>query len=207
VRAFLEQLAARVPTPGAGGAAAITGALAAGLVAMTARFSDEQLPAAVDLAQEADRLRQRAARLADRDATAYRAVLDASRLPREGDGSERRDQIAAAMHGAATTALEIAEIAARVTELAARVATWGNPNLRGETVAAAHLAEASARSAAALVEINAALCSLPGDLSRRAAGAVDRALIALAYFSEPHEAAGRLASWPASSPKHGTPPR
>ncbi len=37
---------------------------------------------------------------------------------------------------------------------------------------AAHLAEASARSAAALVDINVALGRLAGDLSGRAAGAV-----------------------------------
>jgi methenyltetrahydrofolate cyclohydrolase len=183
VRAFLELLAARVATPGAGGAAAITGALAAGLVAMAARFSDEQLPAAADLAREADRLRERAATLTDRDAVAYRAVLDAYRLPGEGDGGERRDEIAAAFDGAATTPLEIAEIAARVAELAALVAARGNPNLRGETIAAAHLAEASARSAAALVEINVALCSLPGNRSRRAANAVDTATAAVARAS------------------------
>ena len=56
----------------------------------------------------------------------------------------------------------------------------GNPNLRGDTLTAAHLAEASARSAAALVDINVALGRLPGDLSRRAAGAVARAQAAAA---------------------------
>ena len=44
VRGFLDQLAARTPTPGGGGAAAVTGAMAAGLVAMAARFSATQLP-------------------------------------------------------------------------------------------------------------------------------------------------------------------
>jgi methenyltetrahydrofolate cyclohydrolase len=191
VRAFLELLAARAPAPGAGGAAAITGALAAGLVAMTARFSGEQLPAAVDLAEEADRLRERAASLADLDATAYRAVLDAYRLPAEGDDRERRDKIAAALYRAATTPLDIAEIAARVAELAACVAARANANLRGEAIAAAYLAEASARTAAALVEINAALCSLPGTLSRRAADAVNTALAAAARASAPQADAPR----------------
>ncbi len=83
MRDFLDLLAARVPAPGGGGAAAVTGALAAGLVAMAARFSEAQLPAAADVAQQADRLRARAAGLADQDAAAYGAVLDAYKLPRD----------------------------------------------------------------------------------------------------------------------------
>ena len=183
MRDFLELLAARVPAPGGGGAAAVTGALAAGLVAMAARFSDAQLPAAPDVARQADQLRERAAGLADQDAAAYRAVLDAYRLPTGGDDSERRRRIEAALHGAATVPLEIAEIAAQVAELAARVAAAGNPNLRGDTMAAAHLAEASARSAAALVDINTALGCLPGDLCGRAASAVATAQAAAARVS------------------------
>jgi methenyltetrahydrofolate cyclohydrolase len=182
VRDFLDLLAARAPAPGGGGAAAVTGALAAGLVAMAARFSDAQLPAAADVADQADQLRGRAAGLADQDAAAYRAVLDAYRLPRDGggDAGERRQRIEAALRGAAEVPLEIAEIAAQVAGLAADVAAGGNPNLRGDTVTAAHLAEASARSAAALVDINVALGHLAGDLSRRAATAVAAAQAAAA---------------------------
>jgi methenyltetrahydrofolate cyclohydrolase len=174
VREFLDLLAARVPAPGGGAAAAVTCALAAGLAAMAARFSDAQLPGAADVSYQADQLRQRAAGLADQDAAAYGAVLDAYRLPRDagGDGGERRRRIEAALRGAAEVPLEIAEIAAQVAGLAADVAARGNPNLRGDTVTAAHLAEASARSAAALVDINVALGRLAGDLAGRAAGAV-----------------------------------
>jgi methenyltetrahydrofolate cyclohydrolase len=181
VREFLDLLAARVPAPGGGGAAAVTCALAAGLVAMAARFSDAQLPAAADVAHQADQLRERAAGLADQDATAYQAVLDAYRLPASGgDGGERRRRIEAALRGAAEVPLEIAEIAVQVAGLAADVAAGGNPNLRGDTVTAAHLAEAAARSAAALVDINVALGRLAGDLSRRAASAVAAAQAAAA---------------------------
>ena len=181
MRDFLGLLAARVPAPGGGGAAAVTCALAAGLVAMAARFSDAQLPAAADVAHQADQLRERAAGLADQDAAAYQKVLDAYRVPAGGgDGGERRQRIEAALHGAAAVPLEIAEIAAQVAGLAGRVAAGGHPNLRGDTVTAAHLAEASARSAAALVDINVALGRLPGDLPRRAASAVTAAQAAAA---------------------------
>jgi formiminotetrahydrofolate cyclodeaminase len=166
VRGFLDQLAARTPTPGGGGAAAVTGAMAAGLVAMAARFSASRLPGAGDLADQADELRRRAAGLADLDAQAYAAVLDALRLPREA--GQRRE----ALLGAAVVPLEIAEIGAEVAQLAVRVAEAGNPNLRGDAVTGALLAAASTRSAACLVDINVGLGGLDPELSRRAVRAV-----------------------------------
>jgi formiminotetrahydrofolate cyclodeaminase len=171
VRGFLDQLAARTPTPGGGGAAAVTGAMAAGLVAMAARFSGRQLPEAGDLADQADKLRLMAAQLADMDARAYTAVLDVFSRRGEADqgweGQRREALLAAAM-----VPLEIAAIGARVAALALRVAEGGNPNLRGDAVTGALLAAASARSAASLVEINVGLGGLDPELSRRAAQAV-----------------------------------
>jgi methenyltetrahydrofolate cyclohydrolase len=170
VRQFLDQVADRTPAPGGGGAAALTGALAAGLVAMAARFSAAQLPGAADLADRADQLRHQAAGLVDEDAEAYTRVLGAFALPREDEQRERR--IREALDRAATVPQEMTEIAAQVAELAAQVAAAGNPNLRGDSVSAALLAEASARCAACLVDINVALGGLGDDLSRRAAGAL-----------------------------------
>jgi formiminotetrahydrofolate cyclodeaminase len=161
VRGFLDQLAARTPAPGGGGAAAVTGAMAAGLVAMAARFSVSQLPGAGDLADQADRLRFMAAQLADMDAQVYAAVL-ATR------GPGRKEALLAA----AMVPLEIAAIGARVAALAVRVAEGGNPNLRGDAVTGALLAAVSARSAACLVDINVRLGGLDPELSRRAARAV-----------------------------------
>jgi methenyltetrahydrofolate cyclohydrolase len=177
---FLDLVAARVPAPGGGGAAAITGALAAGLAAMAARFSAGQVADAPRTAQQADRLRDRLAVLADSDGAAYRGVLDAYALPREGDPGERRKQIQSALHGAAVVPLEIAELAAQVAGLAARLARDGNPRLRGDAVTAAHLAQAAACSAAALVGINVSAGGLGGHLSRRAATAVAAASDAVA---------------------------
>ena len=118
---FLDQVAARSPSPGGGGAAAVTAALAAGLVAMAARFSDGQLPDAAELTGRADQLRRRAAGLADEDGRAYQAVLDAYALSREHD--QRRQRVREALQGAAAVPLEITEIAAQVAELAA----WSPP--------------------------------------------------------------------------------
>jgi formiminotetrahydrofolate cyclodeaminase len=160
LRGFLDQLAARTPAPGGGGAAAITGATAAGLVAMAARFSGARLPGAGDLAARADEMRRQAADLADLDARAYQAVLAAR-------GPQRRE----ALRAAAVVPLEIAEIAARIARLAVQVAEGGNPNLRGDVVTGAVLAAASARSAACLVDINVSAGGLEPGLSRRAAQA------------------------------------
>jgi len=161
VRGFLDQLAARTPAPGGGGAAAVTGAMAAGLVAMAARFSATRLPGASDLADQADELRRRAADLVEADAVAYAAVLDAP-------PGQRREVLV----GAAAVPLEIAEIGARVARMALRVAEAGNPNLCGDAVTGAVLAAASARSAACLVDINVRLGGLDPELSRRAERAV-----------------------------------
>jgi formiminotetrahydrofolate cyclodeaminase len=169
VRGFLDQLAARTPAPGGGGAAAVTGAMAAGLVAMAARFSATRLPGAGELADEADGLRRRLAQLADMDARAYTAVLEAFRLPAEDAQREARRR--EALRGAALVPLEIAGIGARVAAMAAQVAEAGNPNLRGDAVTGAVLAAASARSAACLVDINVGLGGLDPGLSRRAAEA------------------------------------
>ena len=172
-----------MPAPGGGGACAVTAALAAALVAMAARFSTGQLPGAGDIAEQADRLRHRVAGLADEDATVYQAVLDAFALPRDAAG--RRAQIRDTLHSAATVPLEIAEVAAQAGQLAAGLAADGNPNLRGDAVTAAYLAEAAARSAASLVDINVRLGSLPADLSRRAARAVAAAQAALTRAANP----------------------
>jgi formiminotetrahydrofolate cyclodeaminase len=180
VREFLDLLAARTPTPGGGGAAAVTGAMAAGLVAMAARFSARQLASAGDLADQADKLRVMAAQLADMDARAYTTVLDVFR--RRGDAGQGRDagqgweaQRREALLGAAMVPLEIAGIGARVAALAVRVAEGGNPNLRGDAVTGALLAAASARSAASLVDINVELGGLDPELSGRAAQAAAEA--------------------------------
>ena len=163
---FLDQIAARSPAPGGGGSAALAGALAAGLVAMAARFSAAQLPDAEELAARADQLRHRAAQLVDEDGQAYRRVLDAFALPHDAAG---REQVRVALDRAAAVPEEMTRLGAEVAELAARLAVAGNPNLRGDSVTAALLAEASARSAACLVDINVTLGGLDQQVSLRAA--------------------------------------
>jgi formiminotetrahydrofolate cyclodeaminase len=100
----------------------------------------------------AGRLRTRSLELAEIELHAYEPVLEALRLPREDPG--RADRVSAAQTEASKSPLKIAQTAAELAELAAELATSGNPNLKGDAIAGALLAEAAAQAAARLVAIN-----------------------------------------------------
>jgi formiminotetrahydrofolate cyclodeaminase len=151
---FLDALSAPTPNPSGGGVAALAVTFAAGLCEMTAGLSARHLPEAPRLAEQARRLRDRAAPLAQADAEAYRAVIAALRAP--DTTAPGQPQLAAALSQASVVPMEVAETGAEVAALAAAVAAEGNPNVRGDAVTAALLAAAGARAAAALVRINLA---------------------------------------------------
>ena len=173
---FLDSVASSEPTPGGGAVAAVAVALAAGLSSMAARLSVGHLADAEELAERAERLRQRVAPLAQEDASAYTRFLAAYRSPDNGDPESRRERVRTALSGAADVPLAIAEIGAEVAELAALLAREGNPNLRGDAIAAALLAEAGVRAAAELVEINMMAGEIANGRSRRAGEITARAV-------------------------------
>jgi formiminotetrahydrofolate cyclodeaminase len=147
---FLDLVASREPAPGGGASAAVTVALAAALSSMAARFATDHLTEAPVLAERAEKLRGEVAPLAQADAAAYGRVLEAYRLPPE----HRQRRIREALSEAADVPLSIAGVGAEVAELAAHLALKGNPNLKGDALAAAELATAGVRAAATLVELN-----------------------------------------------------
>jgi methenyltetrahydrofolate cyclohydrolase len=154
VRALLDLLAARTPAPGGGAAAALTCAMAAGLVEMAASFASARgLGQVHDRAHE---LRKRVSGLAHADGQAYGVVLEALRLPPGPDRSARLD---AAVAGAIACPMQVLEIASEVATLAADIAETGNRNLEGDALTGALLAEAAARSAATLAQLNVSLLS------------------------------------------------
>ena len=144
---FLDDVGAKTSAPGGGAVAAVAVSLAAALVEMAAEFSGKQWEGAADAAARARELRTRAMPLAEADAEAYGAVIAATR------GTPDYDE---ALSRAADVPVAIAQAAADVAELAAELAACGNPNLRGDASTSALLAEAAARAAANLVEINLA---------------------------------------------------
>ena len=151
---FLDRLAARQPAPGGGAAAAMAVAMAASLTSMAARFSCDGLRDETDTVSRVEMLRMRVVPLAQADGEAYSQFLAALRLPEGPDPRVRRTAVRLARDRAAEVPLTVAELGADVAALAAQIAESGNPRLRGDALTAALLAEAGARAAAGLVEVN-----------------------------------------------------
>jgi methenyltetrahydrofolate cyclohydrolase len=153
---LLDVIAAPDPAPGGGSSAAITAALAAALLEMSAsiELARERSPEGVgsELPARAAELRQEGLELADRDLSSYAPVLDALRLP--AADPERAERLDAALTEASRTPLAIAEAAAEAAVLGARVTAASNPAIRGDALTGVLLAEAATVAAAALVEIN-----------------------------------------------------
>jgi formiminotetrahydrofolate cyclodeaminase len=154
--------------PGAGSVAAVTGALAASLVAMTARASTEVWPDAGAAVAQATSLRERLEALAREDAEAFAQAL---RSLEERDDSA---DMAITLDRAADVPLRMAEAAADVAALAREVAGRCDQQYSVDATAAATLAAAAARTAADLVAVN--LTAVADDPRvRRAREAADEA--------------------------------
>lgn len=201
---FLAAIAAKQPAPSGGAVAAVTVAAGAGLAAMVARFSKGPFDHCTDLALKADRLRARAATLADADVRAYRAVLEAYALPSTPDPERRRERIRAALRYATEIPCQIADIGANVAVLAARLLVEGNPNLRGDAYAAACLADAAVRSVAVLVQINTDIGKLEGEFvnnaDREVEAAANAVREAITFIEKRH---GSIATAPQVRVRHG----
>jgi formiminotetrahydrofolate cyclodeaminase len=123
--------------------------MAAALTAMAARRSTNVWAEAPGAVAQAEQLRRRAAPLAEATADAY---AEAAGMLEDARG--RDHELGLALSRAAEVPLLIAQLAADVAALAKDVAECGDPAVRADATAAALLAQAAARSAAHLVEIN-----------------------------------------------------
>jgi formiminotetrahydrofolate cyclodeaminase len=151
---FLDRLAARSAAPGGGAAAALGAAQAAALVAMAARFTEEVSAAAV--AEDADRLRERAVRLADEDQAAFGSVSAAYALPRdtEAERERRTAAIRDALVGASEPPAGVVAVAAEIVALAERLLPTVNATLVADLAAAVDAARAAASTGRINVEAN-----------------------------------------------------
>jgi formiminotetrahydrofolate cyclodeaminase len=133
---LLAALGERTPTPASGAATALTGALAAALTELAARFAEDD--GAIARAQA---LGARLVELADEDAVAYTAFM-ADR------NDETRARIIEVPEAIATHADEVASIAESVrAQLTSSVA--------GDAEAAVELARTASKVARRLAELNA----------------------------------------------------
>lgn len=172
----LAQGFAGSPRGAAGGAAAAAvAAIAASVVARVAAASYGVWAEAAGAAAQAALLRDRCTELADTSTIGFAAALTALQ--------QRDEYLADRLDDALQAPLAIAQAAADVAELAASSVPCCEGTFHADAIAAALLAEASARAAAKLVEVNltvgagdkrleqAELCAL--DASRAAARALD----------------------------------
>jgi formiminotetrahydrofolate cyclodeaminase len=130
IEQFLKELAARKPTPGGGSVAALSGALAAGLVCMAAQFSRNE-----DISGQARTSMDTLTHLVDRDAQAFasRDLKEATQVP-----------LQTAKHSYATL------------KLAAALLETCNSKVITDIGVAAKMAEAAVKGAVLNVEVNLA---------------------------------------------------
>ncbi len=162
IQLFLEELASSSATPGGGSAAALAGAMGAGLVGMVCRLTigrkrfadvEDELRGVLN---EAEALRLRLTDLAEADTQAFDQVMAAYRLPKETPTEQavRQTGIQSALQGATLVPLETARACRAVVNLADQVIEKINPNALGDAGAAVLLAEAGLKGAQLNVAIN-----------------------------------------------------
>lgn len=160
--AFLDALAAGTAAPGGGSAAAYAGAAGAALVAMVARLTigkkkyaevETQMQAILNRAEELREAMQRAVEL---DAEAFKAVMEAYRLPKDTPEQQaaRNQAVESAMLAAARAPLKVAEMAVEVLGLASQVIAAGNLNAISDGASGATMARAALNGSGLNVRIN-----------------------------------------------------
>jgi len=155
-------LAAATPTPGGGSAAALTGALGAGLVSMVARLSQgrpryeahaERHAIALDAAEAA---RLRLLELMDEDAGAYAAYRRARQMPHGTDAEAGARDVASrlAARGAANVPLAVVRACHGLIDVTEGLVGRSNVSAASDLYVAALLLECAARGAAENALVN-----------------------------------------------------
>ena len=162
VHDFSAQLAAKQPTPGGGSAAALVGALGAGLVSMVCqytvgreRYADVEEAAQRVLAR-GEELRVELEQAVAADVAAYGSYSRAQSMPRETDAEQgaRNAALQMALRESTSVPLGVAERCTELLELAVEAAEIGNPFLISDAAVGAELAAAARASAELNVRLN-----------------------------------------------------
>lgn len=162
VEDYLAQLASGEPIPGGGSAAALTGAMGAALLCMSARFTigkEKYLQfeqSALQVEAEADTIRLRLQQSVEKDSEAYGGYGAALALPKGSDDEKalRTTALQNASKASALAPLDIARNCYRLLQLAVVMAENCNPNLVSDVIVAAELAVSGFRSAVLNVRMN-----------------------------------------------------
>lgn len=151
IEAFISSVAAAVPLPGGGSAAALAGALAAALGEMMAGLTEGREKFAsiqsqvLEIHAKLAAFRNVLQALVQEDATAYKSLLNALRLPRETEEQRtaRADAIEKSARGATMTPLRTARAAFEILEYLEILIEIGNPHAKSDVAVGAQLAYAS----------------------------------------------------------------
>lgn len=162
VTEFINELASSSPAPGGGSVAALSGALAAGLIGMVCRLtvgkkgfeSHEDLILAV--MARTDILGKELQELVDLDTQAFNQVMAAFKMPKITDleKSERSAAIQTAFHQAVNVPLRTVRSCAQLLELAKEISGKANPNCLSDLGVAVHSSYAGLCGAMMNVNIN-----------------------------------------------------
>jgi formiminotetrahydrofolate cyclodeaminase len=170
---FLSELASGTPTPGGGSVAAITGAMAAGLITMVCDLTIGKKQYA-DFEEEARKIRARAEalraelqELAQADIDAFTRLSAAYKLARatEADAASRRAAIQTAMRYATEVPLRTGRAIVALLPLCEPLARHGNRTAVSDVGAAIFLIEAAAP--AALINVESNLATLEDQIFNR----------------------------------------
>ena len=161
---FLEALASGTATPGGGSVAALTGAQAAGLVAMVCNLTIGKKayaafePEARALLAQAEALCHQLQAFIQADTDAFNALMAAYRLPKTTDDeiAARKAAVQAATIKATEVPLAMAAAARAVLPLCAPLAQHGNRSAVSDVGAAALAVRAAVPTALLNVDINLA---------------------------------------------------
>ncbi|MCA9405025.1 MAG: cyclodeaminase/cyclohydrolase family protein [Candidatus Omnitrophica bacterium] len=149
---YLDVLSKKVPAPGGGSAAALTGAAGAALLSMAANYSlgkgsSKRVETALKKNLErSEKIRKRLVELIDLDAEAYLALVAARKK------SEKEKQ--AALKKARAVPKEIAKQCYNAVQLAPLLVKEGNPYLISDVQSACEMLKAAFQAAMANVEAN-----------------------------------------------------
>ena len=169
IHTFLDALASSSPSPGGGAAAALAGAMGAGLVSMVCNLTiGRPRYASVDAAmrtilERAEVLRLRLTAIANEDALAYAGVSSAFRLAKstEAERACRQVKIQDALRAASIPPLESMEVCRALLPLSLQIAAHGNSTVVSDAGVAAELAVAAVR--ASIINVRANLADLKDD--------------------------------------------
>lgn len=162
VHSFLDELASAAPTPGGGGAAALSGAMGAALVSMVCNLTiGKEKFAGVEsrmqeILRQAELLRGQLTQMIEDDVAAFDTVMAAYRLPKDSDEEKaaRTAAIQAASKEATLVPLAAARACAEVIDLCRPTAEMGNLNVVSDAGVAVLCAQTGLKAAALNVLIN-----------------------------------------------------